>query len=63
LPKTLPVCPRRGTKDPKLKQTLTQTTVAAEKDLISPLFEHLFAPNSTQPLLARNEEQVDKAEP
>jgi hypothetical protein len=26
-------------KDPKLKQTLTQTAVAAEKDLISPLFD------------------------
>ena len=26
-------------KDPKLKQTLTQTAVAAEKDLINPLFE------------------------
>ncbi|WP_353064616.1 DUF1254 domain-containing protein [Tunturibacter psychrotolerans] len=26
-------------KDPKLKQTLTQTAVAAEKDLVSPLFD------------------------
>jgi hypothetical protein len=26
-------------KDPKLKQTLTQTAIAAEKDLISPLFD------------------------
>jgi hypothetical protein len=28
-----------GAKDPKLKQTLTQTAIAAEKDLISPLFD------------------------
>src|SRR5271170_5130645 len=28
-----------ASKDPKLKQVLTQTAVAAEKDLISPLFD------------------------